>query len=125
MLVVLQITEQVLLSKSNHQTNNIYRRELLTYIIHHFRPASVRARYWVVSASTFCLCFSLSADAVPHRRSFYGVKDGTRTRNTRNHNPMLYHCATNTIFKREEHDPSHGMHFTLTLTTLITAIPLD
>ena len=26
----------------------------------------------------------------PFRHSFYGVGDGTRTRDTRNHNPMLY-----------------------------------
>ena len=26
----------------------------------------------------------------PFRHAFYGVDDGTRTRDTRNHNPMLY-----------------------------------
>ena len=33
---------------------------------------------------------SRSSTVRPFRLEFYGVDDGTRTRDTRNHNPMLY-----------------------------------
>ena len=49
----------------------------------------------------------------PFRHAFYGVDDGTRTRDTRNHNPMLYqlnyiHHRTDLRLTREDDGTPEG-----------------